>query len=185
MKKLRNLSLVLAGFALGVTVAYAPQIQAAANNLLGSKVGNVLNVKINNKSIGSGAVINGTTYVPIRAAANAMGMEVAKVDSKEVLIVTSDVQPTADDIQKENDKAVLTNKINGLKTVIKSSQDEINTLTDQVAELKVKADNDTSTVGTAKTQYNIFNKSLEEKKNELADQQKQLADLESQLEALR
>ena len=93
MKKFRNLSLVLAGFALGVAVAYSPQIQAAASSLLGSKVGNVLDVKIDNKSIGKGAVINGTTYVPLRSAANAMGMEITKVDSKEVNLV-SDTEPT-------------------------------------------------------------------------------------------
>lgn len=128
MKKLRNLSLVLAGFTLGVTVAYAPQIQAAASTLLGSKVGNVLDVKIDNKSIGKGAVINGSTYVPLRAAANAMGMGITKVDSKEVKLVSEIESPTpivdnSDQIRSEIGK--LDGKIGEIKIKITYAEDVI------------------------------------------------------------
>jgi hypothetical protein len=127
MKYIRNLSLVLAGFVLGAAVTFTPQIQAAASKLLGSKVGNVLNVKIDDKSIGQGAVINGATYVPLRVAANELGLEVTKVDSKEVILSTgeggaevpvNDI-PTIDNSEKIKE---IQNKITELNKNIKTAK---------------------------------------------------------------
>lgn len=138
MKKFRNLSLILAGFALGVTVAYSPQIHAAASSLLGSKVGKVLNVKVNNKSIGSGAVINGSTYVPLRAAANAMGMEVASVDTKEVNLVsapddTGTIEPA---------EPTETAPAEDLSEKAKAEQEQLNKKTEEINVIETKI-NDT------------------------------------------
>lgn len=102
MKKFRNVTLVLAGFVLGVAVSFSPQIQAAANKLVnGAKVQKVLDVKINNKSIGDGGVIDGTTYIPLRTAANSMGLEVAKVDSKEVNLIPANGSSSENDLAEK------------------------------------------------------------------------------------
>lgn len=206
MKKLRNLSLVLAGFALGVTVAYAPQIQAAASTLLGSKVGNVLDVKIDNKSIGKGAVINGSTYVPLRAAANAMGMEITKVDSKEVKLVSEIESPTpivdnSDQIRSEIGKLdgkigevkikityaqdVLSNKDGTLRT-IQSLKEMLETLDKQKAmgsEFYNEAQYNGYKQMIEKSQNNLDNaeRDLPTLKQQLADLEKQKQELEAQL----
>lgn len=86
MKKYKGLLLIFAGFMLGVAFTYGSTLEAATSKLLGSKVNVVLDVKIADKSIGEGAVINGTTLVPLRSIANEAGMEVLKVDSKEVVL---------------------------------------------------------------------------------------------------
>jgi len=124
MKYIRNLSLVLAGFVLGAAVTFTPQIQAAASKLLGSKVGNVLNVKIDNKSIGQGAVINGTTYLPLRVTANEMGLEVTKVDSKEVALSSGSELPINDVPTIDNSEKIkeLQNQISELNGNIKSAK---------------------------------------------------------------
>jgi len=196
MKKFRNLSLVLAGFALGVTVAYSPQIHATATSLLGSKVGKVLNVKIDNKSIGSGAVINGTTYVPLRVTANEMGLEVTKVDSKEVTLSsgsTSTIQDNSDQIRlKISD---VESQISQVNTKIKYAQDILNGK-DNI-EKQIKSDEEyAKTLELMKANgsslynegnYNAVLERIENSKSTLAkaesdlpELQKQLADLEKQ-----
>lgn len=140
MKKYNVVSLILLGFVLGVSISYAPQLEAAASKLLGSKVGNVLQVKIDDKAIGEGAVINGTTYVPLRVTANEMGLEVKKVDSKEVVLSSpeggevpvNDIPSTQSDTDKikelnaqiseinkkiRESKDVLTNKEQNLRAI--------------------------------------------------------------------
>lgn len=205
MKNIRNLSLVLAGFVLGAAVTFTPQIQAAAGKLLGSKVGNVVNVKIDNKSIGQGAVISGTTYVPLRVTANEMGLEVVKVDSKEVLLSSGDEipvndipetsQPVVDPAEKAKEEqeqlakneeiANLKKSIELQKSKVAETRAELTNLQSQANELKVKADQDKSEVGLARTQYGVISKVVQETSERLADQEQELTKLESQLSDLQ
>lgn len=97
LKKLKNLTLLVGGILIGVTLSYSPQIYGAGAKLLGSKVTNTLEVKLDNKSIGQAAVINGTSYLPIRSMANALDVEVASVDSKEVNLSSSE-QPVSEPV---------------------------------------------------------------------------------------
>lgn len=136
MKKYNGVTLILLGFVLGVSISYAPQLEAAASKLLGSKVGNVLQVKIDDKNIGEGAVINGTTYVPLRVTANEMGLEVTKVDSKEVVLSSgegsevpvNDIPNTGSQITDNSDKirtqiAEIDSKISQINVKIKYAED--------------------------------------------------------------
>ncbi|OZB90055.1 stalk domain-containing protein [Paenibacillus sp. XY044] len=205
MKKFRNLSLVLAGFALGVTVAFSPQIHAAANSLLGSKVGKVLDVKINNKSIGSGAVINGTTYVPLRVTANEMGLEVTKVDSKEVNLSsgsTSTIQDNSDQIRVKineldgqigevkvklrNAENVISNKQSSLN-FIKQCQETLDVLEKLKAEgsprySEAEYNGYVQKIETTQTNLDNAERDLPILKQQLADLEKQKADLEAELQ---
>jgi len=137
MKKYKGLLLVVAGFVLGVAFAYVPTLEAATSKLLGSKVNVVLDVKIADKSIGEGAVINGTTLVPLRVIAEEARMEVLKVDSKEVVLSepsndidvapnvnASEINERISELNKKikNAKSVLANKEGALRQ-IKTSQE--------------------------------------------------------------
>ncbi|SDW30405.1 hypothetical protein [Paenibacillus sp. PDC88] len=86
MKKWRGVGLIAIGFLIGIGVSFAPELQAASSKLLGSSVGNVLQVKLDGKNIGEGGVISGTTYVPLRTVANNLGAEVVRVNKNEVVL---------------------------------------------------------------------------------------------------
>lgn len=87
MKKIKDLSLVLSGVVLGIGILYAPTIYAATSSLLGTKVDKVMTVKLDDKKIGDAVVINGTSYLPVRATANAFNAEVA-VNSSEISLTS-------------------------------------------------------------------------------------------------
>lgn len=200
MKKLRNLSLILAGFVLGVTVAYAPQIQAATNKLLGSKVGNVLSVKLDGQKIGDGGVIGGTTYVPLRVVANNLGAEVVRVDKNEVVLSTGPdpTDPNMDQINVKREALItqirdLNIKINDARNVIQNKanlEKEISYRQENINMLqRMKESNDPS----YSEENMISNQKYIEKYKAIIDDaetnlpiwEKELADLESQLEALK
>jgi len=88
MKKIRSVSLVFAGIIIGVGLSFSPEIYGAGTKLVGLKVDKEISVKLNGKKIDQGAVINSTTYVPLRSTATALGMEVS-VNSTEVNLTSS------------------------------------------------------------------------------------------------
>jgi hypothetical protein len=205
MKKYKGVTLVLLGFALGMSISYAPQIEAATSKLLGSKVGNVLQVKIDNKTIGEGAVINGTTYVPLRVTANEMGLEVKKVDSKEVVLSSPEggEVPVNDIPSTQGDEELvreLNAKISELNKKVRESKD---VLTNKEQNLRaIKAYRDTAEIikkaldqGTDHYTIDDYNKNIEsaEKMQKLLTDaetnlplyEKQLEDLKEQLAELQ
>jgi len=202
MKNIRNFSLVLAGFILGAAVTFTPQIQAATSKLLGSRVGNVLNVKIDDKSIGQGAVINGTTYLPLRVTANEMGLEVTKVDAKEVTLSSgsefpiNDI-PTIDNSEKtkklQEQISELNRKIRSAENVI-GDKDAMLRMIERSKEMaealeKQKAANfeyyDEDMYKMYVERINNSQKILDEAETNLPIYKQQLADLESQLAELQ
>lgn len=103
MKNIKNIGILAAGILIGFVISFAPDLQAASTKLLGSKVGNVLEVKLDGKSIGDGGVIGGTTYVPLRVVANNLGAEVVRVD-KNVVVLSSGPDPTDVNMDQINAK---------------------------------------------------------------------------------
>lgn len=137
MKKLKELSLVLSGFILGVGVLYAPTIYAATSSLLGTKVDKVMTVKLDNNKIGDAVVIKGVSYLPVRATANAFNAEVA-VNSSEINLTSEDIDTgmnVVPEVEKvdivalsaeirvlkkniQNAKDVLSNKASGERSIV-------------------------------------------------------------------
>lgn len=198
MKKYNGVTLILLGFVLGVSISYAPQLEAAASKLLGSKVGNVLQVKIDDKTIGEGAVINGTTYVPLRVTANEMGLEVTKVDSKEVVlssqeggeIPVNDIPSTQSGTEKIKE---LNAQISDLNKKIRESKD---VLTNKEQNLRaIQAYRDTAEIikkaldnGTDHYTIEDYNKNMdsaEKMQKVLNDAETNLPLYEKQLEELK
>lgn len=132
MSKIKNLALIGIGLVLGVGISFAPDINAAASKLLGGKVTKVITVKKNGQTIGEGGVINGTTYLPVRALVNAVdGIEVESVNSSEVNLTTKESDGVRSSIAQQeqdamNEKAAkiskLNNEISALKIKIKNVQ---------------------------------------------------------------
>lgn len=178
---------IVVSFVAGALLMVSAQAVGSGINMIGKKVDGQNDVIINGEVVGQAIIIQGKSYAPVRELTTGLGGKVESVKGGKISLSQEEQLPITreTEIHKENEKAVLTNKINGLKAVIQSSEEEVESLSDQVADLKIKADNDTTTVGAVKIQYNIFSKSLEDKKTELSKLNEQLNDLESQLAGLQ
>lgn len=161
MKKAANL---LIGFIAGAIFMFSAQIYGSGS-LTGEKVDSQMDVKVNDKSIGSAAVINGTSYVPLRAIANELNMQV-NVSSGNINLKTASL-PGA---EKEGKMGALITKRTIIQNGITSTQDSIDGLTTNVIPELQK--------GTS----SLDKKRLEIAQKHLTDFQKQLEDLNQQLE---
>lgn len=200
---------VVVSFLAGCLLMVSAQAFGSGISLLGKKVDGEAKVLLNGKSVGQAVVIEGKSYIPVRDITNGFGGKVDSVQGgviklssgdeviptepnvpdepdtpKDHTIYTDKVETEAD-IKKKNEIADARNKVEGKKLIIESTQKEVDSLTAQVEQAKIKADNDTSTVGVQRTEYNIIKKVLEgsqanldKLKSELAELEKQLAELE-------
>lgn len=195
MKKIGALAI---GIVIGATLTISPQIYGAGTKLLGSKVDNTLDIKLNGKSIGQGAVINGTSYLPVRSAANALGLEV-NVDSKQVDLQGKSSEELASIAQKEQSEMDKSEKVMALKSQIEIAKRNIEELTNGLEQAQKRVDakkiNYESVMNNpnasqegkdleAKT-YELMKQSLENVKNSLSAEQQKLTDLEAQLAELQ
>lgn len=196
--KLKSLSLVVAGIVIGVVISYSPEIYAASSKLLGSKVTNTINVKLDNKLIGEAPVINGTSYVPLRTAATELGLEIQV--GKEISLTSTDKttevsKPTTETPETPQTKTepVVDNseKISNLQQQIKTVKDDIASTEKKVSEEKASIENMKSTtpmgvedrvnqsvIQTIENSYNRNVKYLEVLKKNLAEYESQLAELQ-------
>lgn len=200
MKNIKNIGILVAGILIGLVISFAPDLQAASTKLLGSKVGNVLEVKLDGKSIGDGGVIGGTTYVPLRVVANNLGAEVVRVDKNEV-VLSSGPDPTdvnMDQINIKREELItqirqLNVSINQAKEVIQDKSDlERSMKADQdmidlMNKMKENGSKEFSETRLVQAQENLANKKklIEDAETNLPIWEKQLTELESQLSELQ
>ncbi|MNC03835.1 hypothetical protein D3C75_512590 [compost metagenome] len=195
---MKKFGMLVIGIVIGATLTLSPQIYGAGAKLLGSKVDNTLDIKLNGSSIGQGAVINGTSYLPVRSAANALGLEVS-VDKTQVNlndISTDENAKIAQKQQAEMDKAV---KIEQIKALIGKSSKEISIYESAITFNQTEADKykkvlddliannkgDDVTRTSVKERYESALVNLDKNKSNLAAEQKNLADLQAQLAELQ
>lgn len=190
--------MLLVGILIGAGLTLSPQIYGAGAKLLGAKVDKTMDIKLNGTSIGQGAVIEGTSYIPVRAAANALGLEVS-VDSKQVNLQGKSSEELAAIAQKEQAEMDKVEQINLLNTQIKLSKQKVESLesastgTEKTAASRLnqlnaaKANSQISQeiLDRAQSNYDEAVKAVETNKNNLAAEKQKLADLESQLAELQ
>lgn len=181
-KQVKNIGLVLSGVVLGLAISFSGEISAATSKLLGGKVGKVMTVTLDNKSIGEAPVIGGTSYVPVRIAANSLGLEV-KVNGNEINLtsptettVTEQEEPVNDTAKKELEIKIeqVERKIASSKTSLESKEKELDAAKGVVA---------SGSVGFVSVVESL-QKSYDESKKYIAEQEKELINLQSQLAAL-
>jgi hypothetical protein len=199
---MKKIGMLLVGIIIGAGITLSPQIYGSGVKLLGSKVDNTLDIKLNGASIGQGAVINGTSYLPVRAAANALGLEV-NVDSKQVdlthnskmennIQAEKEQQKFIDDETKTNDITTLNaqikisnQKISSLETAIINSDKTVTARLNQLNIAKENSQISKEILDRAQKNYDDAVKALENNKLNLQTEQQNLAELESQLTALQ
>ncbi|MGF6352491.1 putative RNase H-like nuclease (RuvC/YqgF family) [Paenibacillus sp. 4624] len=204
MKKIvKNIGLVMGGVVIGVSISFSGDISAATSKLLGVKVGKVMTVSLDNKNIGDAPVIGGTSYVPVRTAANELGLEVS-VEGNEIKLSTPEEEPVVstpinegtDEINKEE----LTVQISNLNVEIRNLEDvlskketilrRINSDTEylkKMEESKARGSDFYSDALIETTKEGIANskKTLSDAEAVLPKLQAKLTELESQLAALK
>lgn len=200
MKTFKSLALIFAGVIIGVGISFSTDLYAASSKLLGSKVANVLSVKLDGEKIGDGGVIGGTTYVPLRVVANNLGAEVVRVDKNEVVLSTGP-DPTdvnMDQINVEREKLIsqirqLNVDIKAAKEVIENKDDLLRSMeTDQymidlMTKMKENGSKEYSEARLQQAQDNKANKEklLADAENNIPLWEKELAELEAKLEVLQ
>lgn len=189
-KQVKNIGLVLSGVVLGVAISFSGEISAATSKLLGGKVGKVMTVTLNDKSIGEAPVIGGTSYVPVRVAANELGLEV-NVTGSEIKLTTPEEQSDSEVISPTTEEPTA---VDGAK--IKELEIKIERVKRKIASSKTALANRGNELEAAKgvvaagsdgfvSVVESLQKSYDESVKYIADQEKELADLEAQLAALK
>lgn len=191
-KTLKNLSLVFAGIVVGVVISYSPDIYAASSKLLGTKITKVMNVNYNSKFIGEAPVINGVSYIPVRAAANELGLgievekeinliapEVSESSTEPSLPDTSTTAPVVDNTEKIKK---LNEQIIYLKDSIAQKERE---QLEYAEHIKSEPDPDSKDYASQKNIYDMMKQKYNTNVRLLETQKKNLADYESQLAELQ
>ncbi|MEK4513649.1 hypothetical protein [Paenibacillus sp. FSL K6-2524] len=169
----------IAGIIVGALLFGAMPVMAAqVKSVLGQKVTGTYTVqKADGTKIAEGAVINGSAYVPVRAIAEATGTD---LDVKGKVI-------TLGELQADEQLYVLQSQKNVLLDKIKVSQAAVTRYeTDAIPRAKERAEGSITEVEkNQRTDFlDTLVKQLDQYKTELTDLQKQLADIDTKLEAL-
>jgi len=195
-KTLKNLSLVISGIIVGVAISYSPDIYAASSKLLGTKITKVINVNYNSKFIGEAPVINGVSYIPVRAAANELGLGIAV--EKEINLTSpesleSSIEPSLPDTSNTPAEPVVDNteKIKQLKEQIEFLKSDIAKKEKEKAEYEatmkskpstyedgIRGDSQKAFYDNIEQNYKSNDRILEMQKKNLADYESQLAELQ-------
>jgi hypothetical protein len=172
-------------FVAGAAVMFTTQIYGAGL-LTGEKVDNQMNVKVNDKLIGSAAVIEGTSYVPVRAIANELNMDVT-VSGSDINLTTAASTLTKIAQQEEADAKQKEQKAGALESKKKILQNDLDATTAAVQTLKTKTipDLEKGTSSTDRTRLDIAKKNLARLEQKLVDLNTQMADLNSQIQAAK
>jgi predicted RNase H-like nuclease (RuvC/YqgF family) len=203
---MKKIGLILIGIVIGAGITLSPQIYGAGAKLLGAKVDKTMEIKLNGKSIGQGAVIDGTSYIPVRSAANALGMGVS-VDSTQVNLTTlnsaeqnaaiaREEQAKMDQEQQGKDNAAFIEKLNrdiaSSKRKIESYNNAMNRISNEITRTKnmldtvnANAQAPEESIKEAQEKYNTAVNAESEMQKKIDAEQKNLADLESQLASLQ
>jgi chromosome segregation ATPase len=157
-----------------------------------------MEVKLNDKVIGQAAVIEGTSYLPVRALANEFQLDVA-VNTTTITLTSPSAEENAKEAQQQQDESDKATKIKTLTSQIELSKHNIEEFTKGVetAEKKVSSakltyDEVMANPNASKEfkdneakRYELVKQALDNIKSLLSKEQAKLADLEAQLTALQ
>jgi hypothetical protein len=178
---LKTISTLLVGVVIGLGISFSPEIQAAADKLVGQKVSKTMDVKLNDKSIGQAAVIEGTSYLPVRALSENLGVTVG-VNSTEIKLQqersgsVGEVKAQQDSIvsQEDEDYAKF-KKIETLKSTIDNTEK-------RSKELQVRVDHFEKNLTEEQKESDPFFKSY---KQEIENNSKLIKETQQELEKLQ
>ncbi|MGG1643041.1 hypothetical protein ACIFQM_17620 [Paenibacillus sp. NRS-1782] len=180
MKNIKTISTLLVGIVIGLGISFSPQIQAAADKLVGQKVTKTMDVKLNDKSIGQAAVIEGTSYLPVRALSENLGVTVG-VNNTEIKLrqegsgSVSEVKAQDSVVSQEDEDYAKSKKIETLKNTIDNTEK-------RSKELQVRVDHFEKNLTEEQKESDPFFKSY---KQEIENNSKLIKEAQQELEKLQ
>ncbi|CAM3887325.1 hypothetical protein COLU111180_12655 [Cohnella lubricantis] len=184
---MKKLSYILLGVLLGVAITASAGAYAASSGLIGSKVAGMKEVKLNGKSVGQAAIINNSSYLPVRAISEAMrlnidlsggviGLNSSTPDFVQDPTIEearlNDLQTKREIILRQINSPIFVSDLDTWRKAVPYYQNELLTAADfQKADLEAKL---------ADAQKN-----LQDFEAKLADLQAQLAEIDAQIAALQ
>ncbi|WP_342439348.1 hypothetical protein NSS79_10755 [Paenibacillus sp. FSL L8-0436] len=175
----------VSGLIVGVLLFAGASAFADSSSLIGQKVQGLFSIERNGTKVADAVVINGSTYAPVRAIAEATGSKLT-VEGKKIIMAersdaapavgeTTQVEPVALEAEREKLKAEIEKKTKGIEEFQKSQIDFWDVLI---------AENPNSTTipqwKAAKEKYSVM---LEQLKTELATLQTKLTEIDAKLAA--
>ncbi|OMD03492.1 hypothetical protein MKX34_17140 [Paenibacillus sp. FSL R5-0636] len=184
MKK-KIIIITTAALMLGGSVGFA----AASSPLIGAKVQGLFTVqKVDGTKIGDAVIINGSAYAPVRAISEATGTGL-KVEGKKIIMEsTTETTPSIGESTKAEAVDLDTKKASIEAEIAKKKANIADLETNVIPPLEALAKElkNNGTLGKQNQQmaddYKIL---VEKRKTELADLQKQLAEIDAQIAELQ
>lgn len=190
------------GLIVGALLMFSSQIYAASTKLLGNEVDKVMNVKLDDKTIGQAAVIDGTSYLPVRTLADEFNLKV-DVSASEIKLSNpsseENAQKAAEQQANMDQLTTLNDKKNKITSDIKSANDAIASDKDVIARNeKTKSESEskyqkysadetiaesqkTVALNTFKHQIDIANNNIDKLNQRIAENQAKIAQYEADL----
>ncbi|AZS14578.1 hypothetical protein [Paenibacillus lutimineralis] len=169
------------GFIAGALIfSTMPAFADSIQSIFGAKVTGVYTIQNQDgKKIAEGAILNGSTYVPVRAMSKATGTPLT-VDTKKKVITLGTETTTSSNIAIDElniKKEAAERKITSLQGSIKLYESDI------IPNAQKDADNTkgTESEATYKSRLDSRNEELAKYKADLAEAQRQLAEIELQI----
>lgn len=156
----------IAGFVAGALLfCGVPAFADSIKNILGAKVTGIYTVqKSNGEKIAEGAIINGSTYVPVRAISEATGAAL-NVDTKAKVITLEEANAL-----NTTDESIPEVVKDGLREDLKGYESRLVTLNEKLK----AAESDTSTDNSEFIE--LLNEKIEETKTNIAEIQTKLGE---------
>lgn len=167
----------LMGVLVGTALMFSTQI-FASTKLLGNQVDNTMNVKLEDKDIGQAAVIDGTSYIPVRALADELKLKVS-VSTGEIILSNPTANEYAQQAGIEQEAADNQAKLNNKKVEIQRKIDLIKV--DIASDQEIIAINQTKLESPYKEIRDVAQKNIDKLNQSIADNQTKLIQWESEL----
>lgn len=176
----------VSGIIVGVLLFAGTTVFAdTAKELIGKRVQGTFEVTFNGKKISDAAVIEGSTYLPVRSVSEAAGIDIVIEGKKINLTTDNNVKDVLGGIDVDDkNMTALENRISTLKEQIlldrqKLDSEKINTLPRLESRLlEMKDDQYSSALGPALTKQGIDNLEAQ-----IAESKKYIQELQSKIEA--
>lgn len=178
----------ITGFIAGALMFSA--IPVFANSLIGSRVEGLYSIQKNDKKIADAIVVNGSTYAPVRAIANATGVNIA-VEGKVIILNSKEVDEngnTIGEVPVEVTISKLETERNNVQKDIDRTTKAINNYIEKVipsSERAVKAAGTEQAKQEFEARLERDQTELERLQSEIPNLQQKLSEIESQLAELQ
>lgn len=173
------------GLIVGALLMFSSQIYAASSKLLGNEVDNVMDVSLEGKTIGQAAVIDGTSYIPVRTLAEEFNLKV-NVSPGEIKLSNPTAEENAKKAEENTKKAADEQAVNDKMTDLEVKKGTIESNIESIkyditSDQEIIAINQTKLESPYKEIRDVAQKNIDKLNQRITDNQTKLIQCESEL----